>query len=452
MKTMMFVRTISGFTQHCDRSQVARVVRVMCIGILLFAMAGISSADTIHVNGCANTGPGDGSQQRPFHTLAEAVAAAARGETIIIQKGAYPERHPESFVISKPVTITASDGPAFIGQHGVMVKRMRILTHNVAALDDTPSLDSDCPTRGRRFGECVANAGNCNGHTGGEPYDIVALQEYWRDNDIPEIYDSCDNDPLLEGINSTGLYSADRRSYLFRPDRSTLKLTQIFCAWGVLNPLLLLLCAGGELEDVDGGLGTFTLHEISHDEDWRWDEGDAIGCRRQGFTFTRIPIEDASLEIDLYNVHLCGDGSSGDRISELMQLRAEIGNRSNSSGNPVIVMGDFNIKGPLELSDSFGGEYQQIMAWLGSPRDLWLEVHPEGPPEQGHTTHSGKRIDYIFVITDPGLTDSRFSISIDQPSDVSVVKWFIEDNTSNPRLTVSDHFGVEASINIHDCQ
>jgi hypothetical protein len=153
-------------------------------------------------------------------------------------------------------------------------------------------------------------------------------------------------------------------------------------------------------------------------------------------------LQDPAVAIDLWNVHICGESDAKDKNDELKQLRKTIIDRSRASGNPAIVVGHFNIEGPLARGDAHGEWYDAILRRLGNPIDVWLEAGV--PIEPGATTGDNeRRIDSIFIITDPELASSRFVL---RPTSARVVRWRIED------LPVSDHFGVEAHLDIHACR
>jgi hypothetical protein len=274
----------------------------------------------------------------------------------------------------------------------------------------------------------------------GNSYDIVAIQEYWSYNRLLQFFDSCDNNPLREGITSTGKYLNADEQYLFRPGKSKLNAAfKTFLCLTLPFPANLPFCDTDEtLIDVDGGLGTFTLHRIDEAEDWALEKFDFLDCRRQGFTLTRIPVDGTDVTLDVYNVHLCGECNDECREDELEQLAKVISEKSRTSNNPVLAMGDFNIGADPERT-----LYETLRKKLRNPRDVWLEVRANAT-DPGWTT-SSKRIDYIFLITDPKLMNSRFVL---RPTDVHVVPW-TEPTTGSP---VSDHRGVEATIDIHDCQ
>jgi hypothetical protein len=69
---------------------------------------------TLNYTGPVNNGSYDvaGSYDYPFKTLAAGVSAVANGGTIVIKTAGSSS---ETMTISKPMTITASDGSASIG-------------------------------------------------------------------------------------------------------------------------------------------------------------------------------------------------------------------------------------------------------------------------------------------------------------------------------------------------
>jgi endonuclease/exonuclease/phosphatase family metal-dependent hydrolase len=306
--------------------------------------------------------------------------------------------------------------------------RLRLLAYNVYGLDGTI-----CAARAREFGWRVANA---------QPaYDIVGVQEYYN---VPDFdIGSCDADPLSESIWSTGRYRNPDNFYRFFPEVD----------W---KP--------------DGGVGIFTLHPIVAFDDWQWDN-DAQGFPKaaEGFIFARIRIPNTEVTLDTYVVHLnSGEENVERRRLQLIQLRDTITELSGQSGNPVIVMGDANIGGPPSGNGNPG--YSEIETALGRPIDIWMAAWPRfnGWTDDctrntfgGSSCNAGARIDYLFAITDPALTNSPYGITVRKRADVAVARWRVQRDrlTAYERILypagsvlphVSDHFGVEAMIEIRD--
>jgi endonuclease/exonuclease/phosphatase family metal-dependent hydrolase len=313
---------------------------------------------------------------------------------------------------------------------GKLRARLRILTHNVYGLDGNL-----CAARARELGWQVAHA---------QPaYDIVAVQEYYNVSDFDT--KTCDAGPLSDSIWSTGRYRNGDNYYRWYPDFDA-------------RP--------------DGGIGVFSLHSITFVRGWRWDnDRQAYPRAPEGFLFARIRIS-SDLTLDTFIVHLNSNGDDSEtearerRRLQLLQLRRTIADVAPESGNPVLVLGDFNIGGPPSRYGNSG--YADIQSVLEDSDDLWMQAWPRS---DGWTydcvanslasgcSDDAERIDYILAPTEPALTSSRRVITIARRSDVKIVRW----RTVRERLTdlervlagdnpppVSDHWGLEATIEIRD--
>ena len=85
--------------------------------------------------------------------------------------------------------------------------------------------------------------------------------------------------------------------------------------------------------------------------------------------------------------------------------------------------------------------------------DIWNTTHPEnegftydGAQNTLKPSDSSYRIDYILVVTHPDFTNSPYRVSVGTTSDVQIVNWSESCNGKN----VSDHFGLEATLEIRD--
>lgn len=118
--------------------------------------------------------------------------------------------------------------------------------------------------------------------------------------------------------------------------------------------------------------------------------------------------------------------------------------RSELSGNPVLVMGDFNIGGPNPDPNICDGNcgYGDIMDVFRNPRDLWLE---RTNSTVSGSTHDGQRIDYMFVMTDPYFTNSEYEIFLSGRERIQKVDWKMDDGEP-----VSDHLGLSATLEIRE--
>jgi hypothetical protein len=372
---------------------------------------------------------------------------------------------------------------------GFPITSLRLLTYNIFGFDDDNGtggtglwgfLANHCEQRTSTLGENIANATPA--------YDIVAVQEYYDTFDFDTR--TCDSGPFRAGIESTGRYTYDDSQFLFQPS------------------------GGDTVWEMDGGLGVFSMHPIvfSESEQWIWyckdywtyeqyvslygvhavseEEFQNLECLQdflhsllQGVSFSRIELADADLTIDTYVVHTYATGADGCGVDchtrELEQLAEFIAHHSADSGNPVVVMGDFNIPGPpgepgveVDLNDpeflnnpEFE-EYRELRRILGNPQDLHFKYHPtragytrdncwwglprgfvdEDHPlpndQQGPCADKSSRIDYILVLTDPRFTSSPYEFFVRNRDDVKVVSW------STGWLNVSDHYGLEATVEV----
>jgi endonuclease/exonuclease/phosphatase family metal-dependent hydrolase len=210
----------------------------------------------------------------------------------------------------------------------------------------------------------------------------------------------------------------------------------------------------------DGGVGIFTLHPIVRFDDWQWRNDAQPPKAAEGFIFARIRLR-SDLSVDTYVVHLNSNVGAPIAIAaarrklQLEQLRDKIIELSRGTGNPVIVMGDFNIGGPPSRNGNTG--HWDILRVLRFSKDVWMESWPRyngwtydcaGNRLASGCDERGERIDYILIPTEPALTSSRYVVTIAKRADVNVVRWSTEV-TGGP-LPVSDHWGLEATIEIRD--
>lgn len=429
-------------------------------GDLTSAPSAVRTSDgDVHVfargpNGELQQATRSGSTWRPWTSLggtlsaAPAVSASGGGNLEVFVRGAGNDLVQRSY-----------DGRSWSGWknlggslRGRVRARLKVLTHNVYGLGGV-----FCWLRGREFGWRVAHA---------QPaYDIVGLQEYYNTPDLD--IGTCDAKHLRAALWATGRYRNSNNYYRHFPEVS---------------------------RKPDGGVGIFTLHPIRKFNDWRWKNDRQTGPKAaEGFIFARIELPGTGVTVDTYVVHVnsgpdcdgarAADGScvpsyrdNGERRRlQLLQLREQIAKNSRTSGNPVLVMGDFNIGGPPTYNGNPG--HEDILRALGDPDDLWTTARPR---ESGYTVDCVRntalraaekgcryreRIDYLFVVTDPALTNSNYVVKVAGKDDVSVVRWYVDParvtdadlalaklsgGFKSPVPHVSDHFGVEATIEIRE--
>jgi endonuclease/exonuclease/phosphatase family metal-dependent hydrolase len=338
--------------------------------------------------------------------------------------------------------------------HGQLRAEVRLLTQNAYGV-----ADCFCDLRADQLGANIANSNPA--------FDVVGIQEHYA---TPVA--NCDSHHLYDAITASGRYPNGDYYRRQRPVRNN---------------------------GLDGATDIFSRFPICDYDEWLWDHQQTLDAAYGGF-LARVPIPGSSVTLDVYIVHLHAgvDGCDQDcRRDELALLTDKIAENSGRSGNPVFVMGDFNIGGPPSCGGNCG--YDDIRTSLSNAKDMWIDAHPCGdppcnqcdvapfnPPCQpfcgagcpsstlGHTNDltvnpladGEDRIDYIFAITEPPLATSAYTVSASAAADVKLVQWdftlpshqcaadsyfFCGEEDCQPEgsmIFVSDHFGVEATVEI----
>lgn len=143
-------------------------------------------------------------------------------------------------------------------------------------------------------------------------------------------------------------------------------------------------------------------------------------------TFGRFKNKQTGQYVYIYNTHYPLDGNGRTNCSNLIADR--IANRSHT-GDPVILMGDFNAN---------EGEYSMLIfkGASGSPVNMteaWREINPT-ETNQGtfsgwnHTPNGGAKIDHIYSLGHSSISEAEYLFP-------------------NPGQVVSDHFPIRAVIN-----
>ena len=296
----------------------------------------------------------------------------------------------------------------------LIVDNIRVLAMNVEGQKEISESDGACEDRLETIGEIVADAES--------PYTIVGLNEVHPDTAI-----TCDGLALVEGIQKNGEYGSGKHRW-GHPDT------------GILTSLF------------EGGLALFSTSQfdwVPYNEHVHKYAFDPYFRTSTGFIFTQIQIMD-DIAIDVYITHLhsknsgYGECDRNCRYQELEELAKGIHERSELSGNPVLVMGDFNIDGPNPDPDDCNGNcgYSDIMDVLRNPRDLWMERIDPTPPG---STHKRRRIDYMFVLTDSFFSNSDYEIFLSAPDGIKRVDWKMDNGEP-----VSDHLGLSATLEIRE--
>lgn len=323
-------------------------------------------------------------------------------------------------VLASSSTTCAYSGDAAPILHGGMVATARVLTQNMYGKTDSTFCDGgpDCSTRLAVAGATIAGQV--------QTYDVVGVQEVNEGQTC-----SCDGVTFVDGIRNNGDLD--------------------YVEWGYPS-------AGW-----DGGIGIFSTSAVTAFNQEGTDNGGSN--HSSGHIFARTTVD--SLAVDYYVVHLKSGpetSSISQRKVELERLRDDIEEQSASSGNPVIVMGDFNIGG-LNMNSLAGDTcegnegYEDIMEVLGNPRDIWLEAHGsdgvEGATVDGNTNSLAKddehkRIDFMFVVTAPSLTNSSYDVVVSNPSSVSLWRGYVGSSDGSYGGPVSDHWGLRATLEFRE--
>ncbi len=332
--------------------------------------------------------------------------------------------------------------PEPLGPHQTTVRLLtaNIYGQHVEGASDVLGFRSDlyCEDRLEAIGEQILAAS--------PPYDVVGLQEWHSDS-----LTTCDGAVLKNLLKSNGYptkptgYAAVEQGKNWRHFR-----------WAHPHAY----------DQRDGGLGLISRTPFVW-EDYSEDDFDDVFVDTEnviqfhprlkprgahGVTFARIYLDYPDQAIDTYNVHVPSTQQSGPaedmcdddcKVYMLGQLREMIHERSATSGNPVVVMGDFNIGGPNPTFEECVGNsgYAQILQTLGNPVDVWQQAHPGeagSTHNWDHATRDPSRIDFIFLVDDPYLANSDFELRIERSEDVAVVDW----------QGLSDHHGVEATLSL----
>jgi len=306
-------------------------------------------------------------------------------------------------------------------------KTIRVLTLNVYGKQE-----EECSNRLKTIGKKILQAT--------PPYDIVALNEHY--DPLIRLWLSCDGEILTNELLKDGRYSNQNditRNYLQFPK--------------------------GKFYQVNGGNSIFTLHHFV-----KFNYNIFSNHRvfvPNGYLFSRIKITN-ELSIDLWTTHLEDKQSSKCSDKCRLQQVKEISNKIKKmkSQNLSLVVGDFNIGGPLNMAQkkkhlssrdeyAYTGNqgYEKIIELFDTPRDVWLEKNPSLPPNEAYTfdctvnnTASDEckhffRIDYIFLLKKQPKPKSNYSVDIIASN---LIRW-----KTTKGKDVSDHYGVEATIRIH---
>ena len=311
---------------------------------------------------------------------------------------------------------------------GKFLKKVRILTLNVYG-----KKKRNCRDRLRAIGEKVLAAKPA--------YDVVSFNEHY--DPLVKLWLSCDGNILTREMLRDGRY--DDQEEIIRYHQQYPK---------------------GNIYQVNGGNSLFTLHDIKKFDYWKFHNHRKFLAN--GFMMNRIKVMD-NLSIDVWTAHMeskvrdkCSDKC---RIKQFKQIINKI--EKLKTNNPVILLGDFNIGGPVNneerekhLEDAlhfpYKGNvgYEKMLTYMQKPIDAWLFANPDKHSSESYTfdcyqnrttyrfCDDRERIDYIFVPKSYRYQSDEHIVEVE---DSKIVRWKTEDG-----VDVSDHYGVEATLNIYE--
>lgn len=257
------------------------------------------------------------------------------------------------------------------------------------------------------------------------PYDVVALNEHWKVRG--DRWFSCDADVLTKALEAGGLKGI---KHLPQTDDAL---------------------------QVAGGNSVFSPHPIVDAYENRFVNSRDLPL--SGFVLARVELT-PGVVLDLWDAHLEA-GSDGCDDDCRWEQAADFGSsvelfsglpEKGKTGNPVLIVGDFNTGGPLAKSDKppfpGNGGYENIIEALGDPRDLWLEFGSgdgytyDCQTNQTQNCKGRERIDYVFLPEDPKVLHPSSPFVL-LPRAISVVRW--KTSSGQP---VSDHYGLDVTLEL----
>lgn len=296
---------------------------------------------------------------------------------------------------------------------------------------------------GRRENNCVERFREIARRiiTANPPYDIISLNEDWDISDDPHF--SCGASALWQQLDKV-------RSF-----RNTATIVHSLRHQPRAQDFL----------EAGGGNSLLTPHRIIDAHANRYVNSGNIPI--SGYLLSRVELR-PGVELDVWTTHLEARSDDCDRDCRAEQLSdfgmvsstlSGVPDDGRTSTNPVLILGDFNIGGPMRMgSKSYAGNpgYEDIVESLKSPRDLWLETHAFGDPwfGSGYTLDCKlngllasdpdcdyrDRIDYMFVPTHKDYGKPTYRI---KAKSVNVTRWKTQSG-----LDVSDHFGLDATLEL----
>lgn len=314
-----------------------------------------------------------------------------------------------------------------------LVKGKRLRTFRVLTLNVYGKKKKNCQERLRVIGEKVLAASPA--------YDAVSFNEHY--DPMVELWLSCDGNILTKSMLKDGRYDDTEKKVRYHQQYPK-----------------------GSVYQVNGGNSLFTLHNIEKFDYWKFSNHRKFVAN--GFMMNRIKIQD-DLSIDIWTAHMESKGKdSCNDICRMKQFKQIINKIEKLKGNnPVILLGDFNVGGPVNVREKekhienplytpYLGNigYQKMMTYMQRPLDAWLEANPGLHSSESFTFDCYRnrttyrfcedryRIDFIFIPKSYRYQSGNHIIEVESSK---IVRW-----KTDAGIDVSDHYGVEATLNIYE--
>ena len=241
------------------------------------------------------------------------------------------------------------------------------------------------------------------------PYDVVSLNEHWR-SALGNLFGiSCDSEVLTRALLADGRYrdnSKDERTRFGYPR--------------------------GHWLQTRGGNSVLTLHTIADFQSERFSNSNSHPV--SGYMKTGIRLS-PERTVDVWSTHLesgsdhCDDAC---RRKQYMELATAI--QTSGSTRPTLILGDFNVNGPVPASAPGLLPYVALQSALRPYVDQFTgeEGYTWDPKTNALITgRTRERIDYLFA----------------RP-EIRVLKFETTHWTTPLGTPVSDHYGLDVTLEI----
>lgn len=200
---------------------------------------------------------------------------------------------------------------------------------------------------------------------------------------------------------------------------------------------------------INSGMYSFTRYEIIKTDFLRYFNCGGFQCLSgKGVLYIQVKLPNGQL-LDLFNTHL--QAYQKDKNIRFRQIKRAIKfiNKHNDGTLPVVFAGDFNVIGETE-------EYEELMDLIPSFRDVWKVTRPNDPGFTWNPSINNwaeydykedqllQRLDYVFIRD--GKNSKITAKSAALAFNIEKIWYGVYKDPSF--IFVSDHFGVETTLNI----